>query len=52
MVDKTLGVAIAIVGLASLAVVLSKRSNTAAVLTSALNGFSGSIRAAVSPITK
>ena len=51
MADKALGVLIAIVGLASLAVVVSKRSNTAAVLTSALSGFSGSIKAAVSPVT-
>lgn len=52
MADKALGVLIAIVGLAGLAVVVSKRSNTAAVLTSALKGFSGAISAAVSPVTK
>ena len=34
-----------------LAVIVSKRSATASVLNSLLNGFSGSIRAAVSPIT-
>jgi hypothetical protein len=49
--DKAIGVFIAVVGLASLAVIVSKRSNTAAVLTSGLNGFSNSIRAAVSPVT-
>lgn len=52
MADKALGVLIGIVGLAGIAVIVSKRSNTAAVLTSALNGFSTSIRAAVSPVTK
>lgn len=52
MVDKGLGVLVAIVGLAGIAVIVSKRSNTAAVLTSFLNGFSNSIKAAVSPVTK
>jgi|GraSoiStandDraft_41_1057321.scaffolds.fasta_scaffold5506242_2 hypothetical protein len=52
MADKALGVLIAIVGLAGIAVVVSKRSNTAAVLTSALNGFSNGVKAAVSPVTK
>jgi hypothetical protein len=52
MADKALGVFIAIVGLAGLAVVVSKRSNTAKVVTALLSGFSGSIRAAVSPVTK
>lgn len=52
MADKALGVLIAVVGLASLAVVLSKRSNTASVLTAGLNGFSNTLKAAVSPVTK
>jgi len=52
MVDKALGVFIAIVGLAALAVVVSKRSDTAKVLTSLLGGFSTAVRAAVSPVTK
>lgn len=51
MVDKSIGVLIAIVGLASLAVVVSKRSDTAKVLDSLLSGFSAAVRAAVSPIT-
>jgi PRD1 phage membrane DNA delivery len=51
MVDRSIGVLIAIVGLASLAVVVSKKSNTASVLTSLLTGFSNSIRAAASPVT-
>lgn len=51
MVDRTIGVLIAIVGLASLAVIVSKRSDTAKVLSSLLTGFSNSVRAAVSPVT-
>lgn len=51
MVDRAIGIFIAIVGVASLAVVVSKKSNTANVLTAFLNGFSQSIRAAVSPVT-
>ena len=51
MVDKGLGVLVAIVGLAGIAVIVSKRSNTAAVLTSFLNGFSNSIKSSVSPVT-
>ena len=50
MMDKGIGVLIAIVGLASLAVVVSKRSNTAAVLSSLLGGFSGAIKSATSPL--
>lgn len=52
MVDKGLGVLIAIVGLAALAVVVSKRSDTAKVLTALLGGFTGAIRGAVSPVTR
>lgn len=51
MADKAIGVAIAIVGLASLAVIVSKKTQTAKVLDSLLGGFSKSIRAAVSPVT-
>jgi hypothetical protein len=51
MVDRSIGVLIAIVGLASLAAVVSKKSDTAKVLTSLFGGLSSSIRAAVSPIT-
>jgi len=51
MVDRGIGVFIAVVGLASIAVVVSKRSATAKVLDSLLSGFSKSIRAAVSPVT-
>jgi hypothetical protein len=51
MLDKGIGVLIAIVGLASLAVIVSKRSDTAKVLGALLGGFSSSVRAAVSPVT-
>ena len=51
MVDKAIGVFIAIVGLAALAVIVSKRSDTAKVLDSLLGGFSKTVRAAVSPVT-
>lgn len=51
MIDRGIGVLLAIVGLASLAVVISKKSDTAKVLTAFLDGFSGTIRAAASPIT-
>ena len=51
MVDKAIGVFIAIVGLASLAVIVSKRSDTAKVLDSLLGGFSKAVRSAVSPVT-
>lgn len=52
MVDKGIGVLIAIVGLAALAVIVSKRSNTAKVLDALLKGFSGAIKTAVSPVTR
>ena len=52
MLDKSIGVLIAIVGLASLAVIVSKRSDTAKVLDSLLGGFSKAVQAAVSPITR
>ena len=50
MADKAIGVLLAIVALASLAVVVSKKSDTARVLTALLSGFSGAIRAATSPL--
>lgn len=50
--DKAIGVLVAIVGLASLAVIVSKRSDTAKVLDALLGGFSKAIGTAVSPVTK
>jgi hypothetical protein len=52
MVDKGIGVLITIIGLAALAVVVSKRSNTAKVLDALLGGFSNAIKVAISPVTK
>ncbi|GIH29365.1 hypothetical protein Aph01nite_76750 [Acrocarpospora phusangensis] len=51
MVDRAIGVLIAIVGLTALGVIVSKRSNTAAVLTAFLTGFAATLKAAVSPVT-
>lgn len=51
MMDRSIGVLIAIVGLASLAVVVSKKSATSSVLDSLLGGVSKLIRSAVSPVT-
>ena len=48
--DKAIGVITVAFGVTALAVVVSKRSNTAAVLTSLLTGIAGLQRAAVSPI--
>lgn len=50
MVDKSVSVLLAIVTLASLAVIVSKKSDTAKVITALLNGFGGAVRAAVSPL--
>jgi hypothetical protein len=51
MIDRSIGILLAVVSLAALAVIVSKRSNTAKVLDSALTGFSALIRSAVSPVT-
>lgn len=51
MVDKAIGALTVLVGLAALAVVVSKRSDTARVITSLLSGYTGAIRGAVSPVT-
>lgn len=51
MVDRAIGVLLAIVTLAALAVIVSKKSNTAAVLNALLSGFSTAVRSAVSPVT-
>lgn len=52
MIDRSIGVLLAIVSLAALAVVVSKRSDTAKVLDALLGGFSSAVRAAVSPIAR
>lgn len=50
--DKALGGLIAIIGLASLAVIVSKRSDTAKVLSALLGGINNLLRSAVSPVVK
>jgi hypothetical protein len=50
MLDKVIGLFVALVFLTALAVVVSKRSDTAKVLTAFLKGFSDNLRAASSPI--
>lgn len=49
--DQVVAVLTAIVGVAILAVILSKNSNTANVIGSAAQGFSEALTTAVSPIT-
>lgn len=49
--EQIVTVAVAIVGVAILAVLVSKQSNTANVIKSAGDAFSGALYAAVSPIT-
>ena len=48
--DKALGIITIAFGVTALAVVVSKRSNTAKVLTALLTGIAGLQKAAVSPI--
>lgn len=49
--EQVVTVAVAIVGVAILAVLVSKNSNTAAVIRETGAAFSGALTAAVSPIT-
>jgi len=44
-------IAIAIIGVATLAVILSRNSNTTGVISAAAQGFSQSLAAALSPVT-
>lgn len=44
-------IALAIVGVAILAVIVSKKSNTAAVIQSMASGFGNSLGVAISPVT-
>lgn len=50
--EKIIGVFTLLVMASIIAVLVSKRANTAKVVTSVLNGFSGAVRAAASPVTK
>jgi len=49
--EQVVTIAVAIVGVAILAVIVSKNSNTAQVIKSAGDAFSGALGVAVSPIT-
>lgn len=51
LITSVVTVATAIVGVAVLAVLVSKQSNTSGVIQSAGSAFSGALSAAVSPIT-
>lgn len=49
--ESIVTVAVAIVGIAIIAVLVSQRANTAGVIQSATTGFGNDISAAVSPVT-
>lgn len=49
--EKIATIAVAVVGVAILAVIFSKNSNTAGVIKAGGNAFSEALRAAVSPVT-
>lgn len=51
MLDKALGIITAFIGLTALAIVISRRSNTAKVLDSLLGGINKLQRTAISPVT-
>lgn len=48
--EQVVTIAVAIVGVATLAVLVSRNSNTAGVIKSAGDAFSGALRVAVSPV--
>lgn len=50
LTDTALTIGIAIIGLATLAVIVSKKAQTPAVITSIATGFSNILKVAVSPI--
>ncbi len=49
--EKIVTVAVAIVGVATLAVLVSRNANTAGVIKSAGDAFSGALRAATGPVS-
>lgn len=51
MIDKAIGIVASIIVLASLAIVISKKSNTATVLDSLLGNLQKLIATAISPVT-
>lgn len=51
LTEAAVTVATAIVGVAIVSVIVSKKSNTAAVIQSAASGFSNALGVAISPVT-
>lgn len=51
MIESIVTIGTAIIGVAILAVLVSKKSNTAGVIQSAASGFSNALGTAVSPVT-
>jgi hypothetical protein len=51
IMDKVATIAVAIIGVATLAVLVSKNANTSGVIDSAGKAFSGALSVAVSPVT-
>lgn len=52
MVDKIIGLLVTVLALTALAVVVSRRAQTANVLTAFFKGFAGLQNAATAPVTK
>lgn len=50
-VEAIVSILVAVVGLATLAIILSKKADTANVLTAGFGGFGNLIRAAVAPVS-
>jgi len=51
LIDAVVSIATAIVGVAALAVLVSKNANTSSVIQSAASGFGNSLDVAISPVT-
>lgn len=51
LTESVVTIAVAIIGLATLAVLVSRNANTAGVINSASQGFIGAIGAAISPVS-
>lgn len=51
MGEKLVTIAVAIVGVATLAVLVSRNANTSGVISAAGNAFSGALRAATGPVS-
>lgn len=51
LTESVVTIAVAIIGLATLAVLVSRNANTSGVIKAAGNAFSGSLGVAISPVT-